>query len=133
MVKELIYQALLKLEDPVRSPRSWNSHIGVALSLWEFNSQHDHNIVEVGIDGPGQIQLSMEAINPQMGILTSITDTHDSGFESRQEKIRQKLKLFAGCRTLLYDACCHPQINELVKKRLSAGCAYSGKLLAIYP
>lgn len=115
VVKELIYQALLKLEDPVRSPRSWNSHIGVALSLWEFNSQHDHNIVEVGIDGPSQIQLSMEAINPQMGILTSITDMHDSGFESRQEKIRQKLKLFAGCRTLLYDACCHPQINELVK------------------
>ncbi|MDE5656732.1 MAG: bifunctional UDP-N-acetylmuramoyl-tripeptide:D-alanyl-D-alanine ligase/alanine racemase, partial [Muribaculaceae bacterium] len=109
VVKELLYQALMKLEDPIRSPRSWNSHVGVGLSMWEFNSPHDHNIVEVGIDGPGQMQPSMEAIAPQLGILTSITDVHDTGFESREEKIRQKLLLFAGCRTIIYDAACHPQ------------------------
>lgn len=115
VVKELLYQALMKLEDPIRSPRSWNSHVGVALSLWEFNSPHDHNIVEVGIDGPEQMLPSMKAIAPQFGILTSITDAHDAGFESREEKIRQKLLLFTGCRTIVYDACCHPQIDMLVK------------------
>lgn len=115
VVKELLYQALMKLENPVRSPRSWNSHIGVGLSLWEFDSPHDHNITEVGIDGPGQMLAPMEAIAPRIGILTSITDVHDQGFDSREDKIREKLQLFSGCKDIVFDALCHPQIEFLVR------------------
>nr|MDE5642448.1 hypothetical protein [Muribaculaceae bacterium] len=117
VVKELLYQALLKVENPIRSPRSWNSHIGVALSLWEYNSPHDQNITEAGIDGPGQMELSLAAISPNIGILTSITDAHDQSFSSREDKIMEKLSLFRNCRDIVFDAMCHPGIEILVKDR----------------
>ncbi|MDE6332478.1 MAG: alanine racemase, partial [Muribaculaceae bacterium] len=115
VVKELLYQALLKLGNPVRSPRSWNSHIGVALSLWELDSAHDQSIIEVGIDGPGQMQAPMEAIHPEVGILTSITDAHDQGFGSREDKIHEKLKLFKNCRDVIFDASGYPGIVDIVR------------------
>lgn len=126
VVKELIYSALRRVENPVRSPRSWNSHIGVALSLFELQPGYDHALIEVGIDGPGQIDaLLVEAIRPRIGVLTSITDAHDGGFESREQKVREKLKLFAGCSDVVFDASCEPDIARIVEDALPGVCLHS--------
>ena len=105
VVKELIYQALIRKSSKVsRSPRSWNSRLGVPMSLLEAPSDSSVVIVEAGIDGCGDMEHHAEIIRPETGILTSITAEHDNGFESREAKIREKLKLFENARTRIYDA-----------------------------
>lgn len=102
VLKELLYAALLRAgKNVVRSPRSWNSQIGVPLSLWRIEPDTDIAIIEAGIDRAGQMGALRDMICPTIGVLTEITDEHDSGFSSRSEKIAEKRLLFDSCQTVV--------------------------------
>jgi alanine racemase len=97
--KEIFYQALMKTNcKAYRSPRSWNSQIGVPLSLWNLpDSNSELAIIEAGIDTTGQMETLRNIIRPQIGVLTPITDEHNSGFRSITEKVNEKISLFEDC------------------------------------
>lgn len=100
MVKELVYAALLKAgRKVVRSPRSWNSRIGVPLSVWRLGRDTEVAVFEAGIDHPGQMKSLADIIRPTIGVLTDITGEHDGGFDSREQKIAEKRILLADCVT----------------------------------
>ncbi len=102
MVKEWLSQLLSERVPLVRSPKSFNSQIGVPLSVWLISAHHQLGIFEAGISQPGEMEALQQIIQPQLGLLTNIGPAHDEGFSSREEKLREKLKLFTGCKCLIY-------------------------------
>ncbi len=120
--KELLYRALLPLTKVRRSPRSWNSAIGVPLAVWDMTAGDetpDYIITEAGIDGPGQADRLLSVLNDShmLALITPITDEHDSAFESHVAKIAEKVKLAARCNTVIY-ADSDPILAETLKKEL---------------
>lgn len=103
VVKELLFKALMTKAVVERSPRSWNSRLGVPLSICSFDSDDKFAIVEVGIDHSGSMESLAHMVRPTIGILTPITTEHDSGFTSRDEKIREKVMLFKDSRFIVYS------------------------------
>lgn len=102
IVKELVYAALQKAgRRVVRSPRSWNSQIGVPLSLWRLEPDTEVAIFEAGIDHSGQMAALEDIIKPTIGVLTVITDEHASGFESKEAKVAEKRILLKDCQTVI--------------------------------
>lgn len=99
--KEMLNAALLPYA--WRSPRSWNSQVGVPLSLYGIDPEADFAIIEAGIDGVGQMDELEAMVRPHIGVLTAITTEHDAGFESRLEKIEEKCRMFAGCECVVCD------------------------------
>lgn len=105
--KELIYRLLLGQGNAVRSPRSWNSSIGVPLALWDMtisSDRFDYLVNEVAIDGPGQgdRMSSLMACTHPLGVITPITDEHDEAFASHADKVREKINIVRHCRTIIY-------------------------------
>jgi len=94
IVKEWLYQLLRSNYQIVRSPRSYNSQIGVPLSVWQINSQHTLGIFEAGISTIGEMEKLEPIIQPTIGVLTSLGNAHNEGFASLREKAIEKLKLF---------------------------------------
>jgi len=94
IVKEWLYQLLHEKFNVVRSPKSYNSQIGVPLSVWQMNSHHELAIFEAGISEPGEMERLEKIIQPTIGILTNIGETHNENFINREEKLTEKLKLF---------------------------------------
>lgn len=116
VVKEMLYDMLLRAGISVhRSPRSWNSRLGVPLTLTEMPEGADCEIVEVGIDSVGDMDAHAAMLRPQIGILTAITREHDAGFGSLDEKIREKARLFASCTDIVADASC-PRAIEILRE-----------------
>ena len=104
VVKELLFQMLTAAGKKAwRSPRSWNSRLGVPMSLLNAPQDADFYIFEAGIDSADGMSPLADMIRPNFGILTSITDAHNAGFNSQDEKIAEKAKLFAGCETIVTD------------------------------
>ena len=95
IVKEWLYQLLHENFNIVRSPKSYNSQIGVPLSIWQMNSHHELAIFEAGISKPGEMEKLEKIIQPTIGILTNIGEAHSENFPNREEKLKEKLKLFA--------------------------------------
>ena len=105
VVKEMIYRALASNGiKSSRSPGSWNSRLGVPLTLLEADNDDTAVIVEVGIDTVGDMEHHADTLKPEIGILASITSEHEGGFSSKKEKIQEKLKLFKNSDTIIYDA-----------------------------
>ncbi len=104
IVKEWLYQLLSPFRNIVRSPRSYNSQIGVPLSVWQLNENCDLAIFEAGISQPGEMEKLEPIIKPNIGILTNIGTAHDAGFESQQQKLIEKLQLFRNCDVIIYNA-----------------------------
>ncbi|MES1214155.1 MAG: bifunctional UDP-N-acetylmuramoyl-tripeptide:D-alanyl-D-alanine ligase/alanine racemase, partial [Bacteroidota bacterium] len=102
IVKEWLYQLLHEDFNIVRSPKSYNSQIGVPLSVWQITQQHTLGIFEAGISQPGEMQNLVKIIKPTIGILTTIGEAHSEGFTSSTQKLSEKIKLFAGCRKIIY-------------------------------
>ncbi len=103
IVKEWLYQ-LLQLDCAIiRSPKSYNSQIGVPLSVWEMSEMHQLAIFEAGISRNGEMSHLQSIIQPTIGILTNIGDAHSEGFSSTKEKILQKCQLFNGVKLLIYQ------------------------------
>ncbi len=102
IVKEWLFQSLHLQYDIVRSPKSYNSQIGVPLSVWQMRSENNLGIFEAGISKPEEMKRLQKVINPTIGVLTFIGDAHDEGFENRTQKINEKLQLFLHAESLIY-------------------------------
>ena len=94
IVKEWLFQLLHEKFNIVRSPKSYNSQIGVPLSVWLMNEQHQLAVFEAGISQPGEMDNLEKIIQPTIGILTNIGEAHSENFVNREEKLKEKLKLF---------------------------------------
>lgn len=103
IVKEWLYQLLSPEYNIVRNPRSYNSQLGVALSVWQMNNNFNLAIFEAGISMPGEMQKLAEIIQPTIGILTTIGNAHDENFISVKQKTAEKCKLFANCKTVIVN------------------------------
>lgn len=102
VVKEWLYQLLHTQFQIVRSPKSYNSQIGVPLSVWQMNDSFNLAIIEAGISMPGEMERLEQIIDPDITIFTNIRSAHDENFENRESKALEKLKLGARCEKLLY-------------------------------
>lgn len=102
IVKEWLFQLLSPEYKIYRSPKSYNSQLGVALSLWELNDQYNFAIIEAGISEVGEMAKLQQMIKPTHGILTNIGVAHKEGFDSKEQKIAEKLKLFTDAEVLIY-------------------------------
>ncbi len=94
IVKEWLYQLLHQDYNIVRSPKSFNSQIGVPLSVWQMNEQHTLGIFEAGISKPGEMDKLEKIIQPTIGVLTNIGEAHSEGFNSLAQKEKEKRLLF---------------------------------------
>lgn len=104
IVKEWLAQLLSPDELICRSPRSYNSQVGVPLSLWELRPAHTLGIFEAGISEPGEMARLAAVIQPTLGVFTNLGPAHDAGFASRAQKAAEKMQLFRQVDTLFY---CH--------------------------
>jgi alanine racemase len=103
-VKEWLYQLMSEDYHIVRSPRSFNSQIGVPLSLWDIDDNTDLAIIEAGISTTGEMARLQAMIRPTVGVITNIGDEHNDGFASMQEKIEEKAKILTSCESIVYCA-----------------------------
>lgn len=102
IVKEWLYQLLEPDYHIVRSPKSYNSQIGVPLSIWQMNHHHTLAIFEAGISQYGEMPILADAIQPTMGIITNIGEAHSSGFTSLLQKAEEKIKLVQKADVVIY-------------------------------
>jgi len=104
MVKEWLYQLLSPQMNVTRSPKSYNSQIGVPLSVWLLNEQTEVALLEAGISQPGEMEALHDIIQPTIGLLTSLGAAHQENFRSLEEKCMEKLQLFHGAKVIVYDS-----------------------------
>jgi len=104
IVKEWLYRLLKPDYSIARSPKSFNSQIGVPLSVWQLNKQHTLGIFEAGISEPGEMSVLRNIIRPTVGILTSLGTAHDEGFTDTMQKLKEKLNLFSESDTVIVNA-----------------------------
>ena len=102
VVKEWLYQLLSNSYHIVRSPRSYNSQIGVPLSVWKMNATHELAIFEAGISTTHEMEQIAPVIKPTIGVLTHMGHAHAEGFTGMSQKIQEKLRLFETVDTLIY-------------------------------
>ncbi|MES2427810.1 MAG: bifunctional UDP-N-acetylmuramoyl-tripeptide:D-alanyl-D-alanine ligase/alanine racemase [Bacteroidota bacterium] len=103
IVKEWLYQLLAVDKSIVRNPKSYNSQIGVPLSVWQINDKNTLGIFEAGISLPGEMDKLEAIIQPNIGVLTHLGPAHNEGFENIREKVLEKLKLFKNCKLLIHN------------------------------
>jgi Alr-MurF fusion protein len=118
IIKEWLFQILNDQQKIVRSPKSYNSQIGVPLSVWQLDSEYELGIFEAGISTTGEMEKLQNILKPDYGIFTNIGPAHDEGFSNNREKIQEKLKLFVGVKKLIYCADyeeLHQEINLWAK------------------
>ena len=120
IVKEWLHQLLSPERVIVRSPRSYNSQIGVPLSVWQMNEQSELAIFEAGISEMGEMRALQNIIKPTIGILTNIGGAHQENFFSLQEKCMEKLSLFKNCDVVIYNGDDEFISNCVAKSMLSA-------------
>jgi alanine racemase len=120
IVKEWLYQLLSPDHNVVRSPRSYNSQLGVPLSVWQMNNDFNLAIFEAGISMPGEMQGLADIIQPTIGILTNIGSAHDENFISSLQKTEEKCKLFTGCDTVITNGD-DPALIEILSSQTKAG------------
>ncbi|GAB4092774.1 type III PLP-dependent enzyme domain-containing protein [Flaviaesturariibacter terrae] len=101
IVKEWLQQLLEPEHTIVRSPRSYNSQIGVALSVWQLRPQHTLALFEAGISQPGEMERLAAMIRPTIGVLTNIGSAHDEGFVDSEQKRTEKGRLFEGVKAVI--------------------------------
>lgn len=102
IVKEWLYHLLQPFANIVRSPRSFNSQLGVPLSIWQMGPQHQMAVIEAGISEKGEMSKLSDVIQPTVGLLTNLGAAHAEGFASDVEKLEEKAKLFASVKQLIY-------------------------------
>jgi alanine racemase len=104
VVKEWIAQLAPAGVELFRSPKSWNSQTGVALSVLKAKGSEDYIVIEAGISQPGEMDALWRMIRPTVGILTSIGNAHAENFNGRDQLVGEKLKLFEECPVVIYDS-----------------------------
>lgn len=124
VIKEWLYQLLHTDYVIVRSPRSYNSQIGVSLSVWMMNNATQLGIFEAGISLPGEMEKLEPIIRPNIGVFTNLGDAHQENFHSLKQKCEEKLKLFKGSGVLVYNS-----DNKLIDISIAQS-EFKGKLLS---
>ena len=122
IVKEWLYQCLWNEFPTVKSPKSFNSQIGLPISLLQTSEKHQVGIFEVGISKPNEMKTLEEIFSPKIGILTHIGTAHSSNFENEIQLIKEKLTLFKNSEIIIYNG-----DNEQVCKEIKT--QYSDKKL----
>lgn len=102
IVKEWLYQLLNPSYNIIRSPKSYNSQVGVPLSVWRMGSHHNLAIIEAGISMLGEMIKLERIVRPTIGIFTNLGQAHDENFTDHHQKAREKLDLFRHTDTLVY-------------------------------
>ncbi|MBK9357959.1 MAG: bifunctional UDP-N-acetylmuramoyl-tripeptide:D-alanyl-D-alanine ligase/alanine racemase [Bacteroidales bacterium] len=115
IVKEWLHQLLSPEKTIVRSPKSFNSQIGVPLSVWQMKGLHNLGLFEAGISQSGEMDNLEKIIRPTIGVFTNIGHAHDQYFSSKEEKTLEKLKLFRHSELLIYCSD-HQQIYECIEE-----------------
>lgn len=115
-LKEWIYQLMEPLSEISRSPRSFNSQIGVPLSLWGLSQSSSLGIIEAGISRPGEMQRLADIIAPDTVIFTNIGSPHSDGFASIKDKSQQKALLASADRV---KCIIYPKDNEIISEALT--------------
>lgn len=115
VVKEWLYQILSPSMSVCRSPKSYNSQIGVPLSVWQMKPSNDVAIIEAGISRPGEMEKLREIIKPTIGVFTNIGAAHGKNFASVEQKIEEKIKLFDKIQKLVICSD-NKEISEIVEK-----------------
>lgn len=118
IVKEWLYQLLSKQETVVKNPGSYNSQIGVPLSVWQLQPYHTFGIFEAGISQPGEMEKLAAIIKPTLGIFTNIGTAHDENFSSVEQKIEEKIKLFRDASMVICCADQHKLFTQLKASNL---------------
>lgn len=103
VVKEWLNYLLSPDYNIIRSPKSYNSQVGVPLSVIAINEKHNLGIFEAGISTVNEMENLEPIIRPDIGLLTNIRSAHDEGFKDQAEKIREKLKLFKNVKLLIFQ------------------------------
>lgn len=116
IVKEWLSTILAPHFRLAKTPKSYNSQIGVPLSVWQLEPWHQIGIFEAGISKPGEMKHLESIIRPRIGIFTNLGPAHDEGFGSRAEKLAEKWKLFERCEKVIY--CCDQTYIETMPERL---------------
>jgi Alr-MurF fusion protein len=113
IVKEWLYQLLSDDFNVVKNPGSYNSQLGVPLSVWQMQSSHNLAIFEAGISTVGEMARLEKIIRPQIGVFTNIGTAHDEGFQDQKQKTEEKAKLFANSDVVIH---CndHQQIRDVL-------------------
>ncbi|WFB66043.1 bifunctional UDP-N-acetylmuramoyl-tripeptide:D-alanyl-D-alanine ligase/alanine racemase [Chryseobacterium sp. WX] len=125
ILKEWLYQCLWNEFPTVKSPKSFNSQIGLPLSLLQINSSHQLGIFEVGISKPHEMEKLENIFHPQIGLLTHIGTAHAANFSSEEELINEKIILFKNSEVIIYNG-----DNFLVDQKIKK--SYSDKKLISY-
>ena len=103
IVKEWIYQFLQRNFNVVRSPRSYNSQIGVPLSVWQLDESAQVGVFEAGISMPEEMLKLEKIISPTIGVITNIGDAHQENFNTLKQKCLEKLELFSNCEVIVCE------------------------------
>lgn len=125
ILKEWLYQCLWNEFPTVKSPKSFNSQIGLPLSLLQINNSHQLGIFEVGISHPKEMEKLEHIFHPEIGLLTHIGTAHAANFSSEEELIDEKIKLFKDSKVIIYNGD-HPIVDQKIKK------LYAGRKLISY-
>lgn len=125
ILKEWLYQCLWNEFKTVKSPKSFNSQIGLPLSLLQINESHELGIFEVGISKPDEMEKQENIFHPQIGLLTHIGTAHLANFKSEEQLIDEKIKLFKNSEVIIYNG-----DNLLVDSKIKE--LYSTKKLITY-
>ncbi|WP_312510471.1 bifunctional UDP-N-acetylmuramoyl-tripeptide:D-alanyl-D-alanine ligase/alanine racemase [Chryseobacterium culicis] len=125
ILKEWLYQCLWNEFPTVKSPKSFNSQIGLPLSLLQINSSHQLGIFEVGISKPHEMEKLENIFHPQIGLLTHIGTAHAANFSSEEELIDEKIRLFKNSEVIIYNG-----DNSVVDEKIKR--SYSDKKLISY-
>lgn len=103
-VKEWLYQLLSPYYNVCRSPRSYNSQVGVPLSVWLIEKHNDIAIIEAGISKPGEMERLERIVQPTIGVMTNLGSAHQENFMSYDIKCSEKMLLFNGCKSVVINS-----------------------------
>lgn len=123
MVKEWLYQLLSPSMTITRSPRSYNSQIGVPLSVWLLNENTQVALLEAGISEVGEMDALQDIIQPTIGVLTSLGAPHQENFRTMEEKCVEKLQLFKNARFVAYNT------DDTIVSRCIRRCGYKAQAI----
>ena len=115
VVKEWLFHLLKDDVNIIRNPKSFNSQVGVPLSVWGMNEQHQLGLFEAGVSQKNEMHLLQQIIKPNIGIFTYLGTAHDEGFTNKAEKLDEKLALFTEAQMLVYCAD-QPEVTQGVTK-----------------
>lgn len=123
IIKEWLYQLLSPGFKIVKNPASYNSQLGVPLSVWQIQEHHTLGIFEAGISTVDEMQNLQRVMRPTLGIFSNIGSAHDEGFKDTEEKVREKLMLFRECEQVFYCAD-HSIIRQAIQGNQIRGYAW---------